>query len=51
MLKPLYAAYALVKIARDARDPLDLDLPERKIVLELTAGRRVACPSGSTRIG
>jgi len=34
ILKPLYAAYACVKKARDARDPLDLDLPERKILLK-----------------
>ena len=34
ILKPLYAAYALVKQARDERDPLDLDLPERKILLK-----------------
>ncbi len=34
ILKPLYAAYALVKLARDERDPLDLDLPERKILLK-----------------
>ena len=34
ILKPLYAAYALVKRARDERDPLDLDLPERKILLK-----------------
>ncbi|NOJ42830.1 ribonuclease R [Bradyrhizobium australiense] len=34
ILKPLYTAYALVKIARDERDPLDLDLPERKILLK-----------------
>ena len=34
ILKPLYAAYALVKQARDAREPLELDLPERKIVLK-----------------
>jgi ribonuclease R len=34
VLKPLYEAYALVKRARDARDPLDLDLPERKILLK-----------------
>nr|WP_319798827.1 ribonuclease R [Nitrobacter sp.] len=33
LLKPLYAAYALVKRARDERDPLDLELPERKILL------------------
>jgi ribonuclease R len=34
VLKPLYAAYATVKLARDERDPLDLDLPERKILLK-----------------
>ncbi|MFZ5737826.1 MAG: ribonuclease R [Pseudomonadota bacterium] len=34
ILKPLYAAYAIVKRGRDERDPLDLDLPERKIILK-----------------
>ncbi|WP_425339172.1 ribonuclease R [Azorhizobium doebereinerae] len=34
VLRPLYAAYACVKQARDARQPLDLDLPERKILLK-----------------
>ncbi|MGB8397569.1 ribonuclease R family protein, partial [Bradyrhizobium sp.] len=34
ILKPLYAAYALLKLARAERDPLDLDLPERKILLK-----------------
>jgi ribonuclease R len=34
VLTPLWAAYGLVKQARDERDPLDLDLPERKIVLK-----------------
>ncbi len=34
VLKPLYAAYAAVKRARDNREPLELDLPERKIVLK-----------------
>jgi ribonuclease R len=34
ILKPLYAAYDLVKRARDERDPLDLDIPERKILLK-----------------
>ena len=34
ILKPLYEAYAVVKRARDERDPLDLDIPERKIVLK-----------------
>ncbi len=33
VLEPLYCAYRAVKRARDARAPLDLDLPERKIVL------------------
>ncbi|NLH79357.1 MAG: ribonuclease R [Phyllobacteriaceae bacterium] len=34
VLKPLWAAYAALKRARDAREPLDLDLPERKILLK-----------------
>jgi ribonuclease R len=34
ILKPLYAAYTTVKLARDERSPLDLDLPERKILLK-----------------
>ena len=34
ILKPLYEAYAVVKRARDERDPLDLDIPERKILLK-----------------
>ena len=34
ILKPLYDAYELVKRAREERDPLDLDLPERKILLK-----------------
>jgi len=34
VLRPLYAAYRALKGARDARDPLDLDLPERKILLK-----------------
>ncbi|WP_425081777.1 ribonuclease R [Ruegeria arenilitoris] len=33
VLKPLYAAYAALKKARAERQPLELDLPERKIVL------------------
>ncbi|WP_300070583.1 ribonuclease R [uncultured Ruegeria sp.] len=33
VLKPLYAAYAALKKARAERQPLDLDLPERKIIL------------------
>jgi ribonuclease R len=34
VIQPLYAAYAAVKRARDERAPLDLDLPERKILLK-----------------
>ena len=34
ILKPLWQAYSILKEARDRRGPLDLDLPERKIVLD-----------------
>jgi ribonuclease R len=34
VLEPLYAAYRAVRRARDEREPLDLDIPERKIVLK-----------------
>ena len=34
VLKPLYAAYSTIKIERERRNPLDLDLPERKLVLD-----------------
>ena len=52
VLRPLWAAYAALKKERDQRDPLDLDLPERKLILD-SEGRltAVAGPSGSTRIG
>ncbi len=33
VLKPLYAAYAALKAARAVRQPLDLDLPERRVEL------------------
>lgn len=33
ILKPLWAAYGLLKLARDRRQPLDLDIAERKLVL------------------
>jgi ribonuclease R len=33
-LQPLWAAYKALAAARDRREPLDLDLPERKIVLD-----------------
>ncbi len=36
VLKPLWAAYETLKKARLKRGPLDLDLPERKIVLDET---------------
>ncbi len=34
VLRPLWAAYAAMAKARDKRGPLDLDLPERRIVLD-----------------
>jgi len=34
VLRPLYAAYAALVKAREARQPLDLDLPERRIELD-----------------
>ena len=34
VLQPLYAAYKALVTAREARQPLDLDLPERRIVLD-----------------
>ncbi|HMA73844.1 MAG TPA: ribonuclease R [Xanthobacteraceae bacterium] len=34
VIAPLYAAYAALKRAREQRGPLDLDLPERKILLK-----------------
>ena len=33
-LKPLWACWALLRKAREARDPLALDLPERRVVLD-----------------
>ncbi len=33
VLKPLWAAYAVMKRGRDQREPLDLDLPERKVIV------------------
>ncbi|WP_370631926.1 ribonuclease R [Phyllobacterium lublinensis] len=33
ILKPLWAGYAALKRGRDAREPLELDLPEKKILL------------------
>ncbi|HEY1942747.1 MAG TPA: ribonuclease R [Roseiarcus sp.] len=34
VLEPLYAAHHVVKIERAQRSPLDLDLPERKLILD-----------------
>ncbi len=34
VLRPLWAAHRAVKMERDIRDPLDLDLPERKLILD-----------------
>ena len=33
VITPIYAAYASLKLARGSRQPLELDLPERKIIL------------------
>ena len=41
VLKPLWACWKLLFMAREAREPLDLDLPERRIVLD-EAGRIVS---------
>ncbi|MDP3195976.1 ribonuclease R [Tabrizicola sp.] len=48
ILKPLYAAYAALKRAREVRQPLDLELPERKI--ELDAEGRVASVAFKERL-
>ncbi|WP_373504508.1 ribonuclease R [Aestuariivirga sp.] len=34
VLKPLWKAYAILRKGRDAREPLELDLPERKLILD-----------------
>ncbi|WP_416362567.1 ribonuclease R [Phyllobacterium sp. 0TCS1.6A] len=34
ILRPLWDAYAVLKRGRDAREPLELDLPEKKILLD-----------------
>ncbi len=53
VLKPLYAAHGVIKVERERRDPLDLDLPERKLVLDQARAGSPACAgrNGSTRIG
>lgn len=40
-LRPLWACWKMLAKARDAREPLDLDLPERRVVLD-EAGRIVS---------
>jgi ribonuclease R len=45
VLVPLYEAYAALKMAREKRGPLDLDVPERKIILdEKGAVKSIATP-------
>jgi ribonuclease R len=45
VLRPLWDAYGALKRARDQRGPLDLDLPERKILLTPSGGvDRVVTP-------
>ena len=34
VIKPLYEAYAALVLAREISQPLELDLPERKIILD-----------------
>jgi ribonuclease R len=48
-LKPLWGAYEALAAARDRREPLDLDLPERKVLLD-KQGRveRIAVPQRLT---
>jgi ribonuclease R len=41
VLRPLYGAYEALRRARERRQPLDLDLPERRIVLD-EAGKVVS---------
>jgi ribonuclease R len=48
-LKPLWGAYVALAAARDRREPLDLDLPERKVLLD-SQGRveRIVVPKRLT---
>ena len=48
VIEPLYAAYRALAKAREARQPLDLDLPERRI--ELTADGRVKAVAFKERL-
>jgi len=48
-LRPLWSAYAALAAARDRREPLDLDLPERKILIDKQGGvERVVTPERLT---
>jgi ribonuclease R len=50
VLKPLWHAYQVLKRGRDKRQPLDLDMPERKILLTPKArSTRSWFPSGWMR--
>ncbi len=52
VLDPLYAAYRALRKAREERSPLDLDLPERKILLKSDGTvDRGSRRSGSRRTG
>jgi ribonuclease R len=48
VIAPLYAAYGALRRAREARQPLDLDLPERRI--ELTEDGRVSSVAFKDRL-
>ena len=48
VLTPLFAAYTALKQAREALQPLELDLPERKIIL--TDSGKVASVNFSQRL-
>src|SRR5262245_21651887 len=45
VLRPLWAAYGAVAAARDRRQPLALDLPERKVELDRGRVARVVIPA------
>ncbi len=47
VLEPLYAAYEALARARNERQPLDLDLPERKILLKADGTVDRVDPSGA----
>ena len=56
ILKPLWAAYATLTVGRNRRQPLELDMPERKILLKAdgTVDRvvvpdRARCPQADRR--